>query len=145
MPNLNLTRQIPASPERVFAAITEPGQTGLWWGPEGFRCDPQTSRLDFTKTGPWVTEMISPEGQRFKVSGQVTHVTPLASIGFTWAWHDDRDARGDESHVTITVAPDGAGGTTLSLTHIDLEEEAATSHEKGWESTFNKLVALVTA
>ena len=85
-------------------------------------------------------------GNRYKVSGQVTHVSPPTeggegSVGFTWGWHDDDDIRGEESHVTFSVSPTETGARFV-LTHRNLSTlEAAQSHSRGWLSTLNKLDA----
>ncbi len=97
--------------------------------------------LDFSVPGPWYSVMENSEGQQYKVSGQVTHVNPPASLGFTWGWHDDQDQRGAESHVMFTVEAAGAGAR-LVIDHRDLgDDEMSASHEKGWTSSLRKLEA----
>lgn len=141
MPELSLTRHFPAAPERVFEFVTQTQHLLKWWGPEGM--DVPEHDLNFERKGPWMSVMRNAEGQRFKVSGHVTHIDPPNSIGFTWAWHDENDKRGVESHVTIKVVPAQAGGTELQLNHVDLpDDEAAASHEQGWISTLRKLERL---
>lgn len=140
MPDLRLERRYATTPERLFALISEAAHLLKWWGPEGLHIP--EGDLDFTRTGPWWSVMQNAEGQRYKVSGQVTHVNPPNSVGFTWGWHDDDDQRGAESHVTLTVKADG-DGALLVLDHRDLAtEEAARNHEAGWSSSFNKLAVL---
>ena len=96
--------------------------------------------LGFARTGPWFSVMTNAEGQRFNVSGHVTHVDPPNSIGFTWAWHDEADRRGVESHVTIRLVPARNGGTDFSLHHADLPDaDTAANHESGWTSSLRKL------
>ncbi|WP_306046769.1 SRPBCC domain-containing protein [Nioella sp. MMSF_3534] len=144
MADLTLTRHFAANPERVFEAISRPEVLVQWWGPEGLRVEPDT--LDFTRLGPWGSVMINADGARYKVTGQVTHVDPPRSVGFTWAWHDDTDTRGPESHVTFTVEPDGSGGTVFRLSHVDLaDEDAVANHNTGWSSSLTKLDALFAA
>ncbi len=90
--------------------------------------------------------MQNDKGDRFKVSGQVTHVDPPSSIGFTWAWHDENDVRGVESHVTIRLVPAQNGGTAFHLSHVDLpDDETAQNHEMGWTSSLRKLTAELAA
>lgn len=137
MTDLRLERTFRCSADTLFAFVTEPARLLEWWGPEGMHVPEGT--LDFTREGPWDSVMQSAEGQRFKVSGQVTKVDPPHSVGFTWAWHDETGQRGAESHVTLTVKPDG-DGSRLVLDHRGLAgDDAAQSHEKGWSSSLDKL------
>lgn len=138
MPNLILERRFAAAPERVFAFISKTEHLLKWWGPEGMHVPLHS--LSFEAPGPWMSVMQNAEGQQYKVSGQVTHVDPPNSIGFTWGWHDENDQRGVESHVTIRLVPEQAGGTALTLTHVDLPDQgSADNHSLGWGSSLNKL------
>ena len=99
--------------------------------------------LAFEAVGPWMSVMMNADGERFKVSGHVTHVDPPHSVAFTWAWHDENDKRGVESHVTIKLVRAQGGGTEFALQHVDLpDDESAASHQQGWESTLRKLEKL---
>jgi len=97
--------------------------------------------MNFTRIGPWQSTMVNGDGQRFKVTGRVTHVDPPKSVGLTWAWHDDADERGHESHVTFTVRPH-ADGARLIVDHRGLaDDEQAGRHTEGWTSSLNKIHA----
>ncbi|SMO68772.1 SRPBCC family protein [Ruegeria faecimaris] len=140
MADLKLERTFPIPPEDLFAWISVAERLLQWWGPEGVHVPEHT--LDFSRVGPWYSVMQNGEGQRFKVSGHVTHVDPPNSVGFTWGWHDDQDQRGAESHVTLRIEAAG-GGARLVVDHRDLgDDEIAANHEKGWTSTLNKLAGL---
>lgn len=77
-----------------------------------------------------------------KMSGQVTSYDPPRSVGFTWAWHDDQDQRGHESHVTFTIE-ETAEGARLVIDHRALQsEEAAAGHKWGWDSSTSRIYAL---
>lgn len=142
MADLKLEREFPVSPATLFAWISDGAKLLQWWGPEGVHVPEHD--LDFSGLGPWYSVMENSEGQTFKVSGQVTHVDPPKSVGFTWAWHDDQDRRGAESHVTLTVAATKTGAR-LVLSHRDLADaEAAANHEAGWRSSLRKLEARCT-
>ena len=144
MATLTLERELNAAPDRVFEFVSKTEHLLKWWGPETVHVSEHQLALD--KLGPWMSVMENREGQQFKVSGQVTHLDPPNSIGFTWAWHDESDNRGVESHVTIKLVPAQNGGTMLQLTHVDLpDEEAAQNHNQGWSSSLNKLEALSNA
>ncbi len=141
MATLTLERDFDADPETVFAYVSKTEHLLKWWGPEGMTLPEH--QLDFTSKGPWVSVMQNADGQRYKVSGQVTHVDPPRSVGFTWAWHDESDTRGVESHVTIKLVPAANGGTRFQLSHVDLpSDEVAANHEQGWTSSLRKLERL---
>jgi len=143
MPELTIERRFDAAPERVFEYVSKTEHLLKWWGPEGlFVPDHQ---LAFDRKGPWMSVMQNDEGQRYKVSGHVTLVDPPHSVGFTWAWHDENDVRGVESHVTIKLVPAQGGGTAMTLNHVDLpDDESAGNHEIGWTSSLRKLERLAT-
>ncbi|UWQ74902.1 SRPBCC domain-containing protein [Leisingera sp. M658] len=139
MSDLQLQRVFPVSPEKLFAWVTTPDKLLKWWGPEGVHIPEHN--LDLSRTGPWYSVMQNSDGQRFHVSGQVTHVDGPKSVGFTWAWHDEDGSRGAESHVTFTIAAT-ENGAMLLIDHRDLDgTETASRHEQGWTSTLRKLEA----
>ena len=142
MADLKLEREFPVSPETLFDWVSDGAKLLQWWGPEGVHVPEHN--LDFSRLGPWYSVMENGEGQRFKVSGQVTHIDPPNSVGFTWAWHDDQDKRGPESHVIFSVAATEKGAR-LVLDHRELADtEAAANHEQGWTSSLRKLAARCT-
>jgi uncharacterized protein YndB with AHSA1/START domain len=142
MTDLRLERDFPVTAQKLYDWISTPDKLLQWWGPEGMHVP--VHNLDFSRTGPWYSVMQNSEGQQYKVSGHVTHVDPPRSVGFTWAWHDESDARGDESHVTFTVEGSETG-SRLILDHRDLgDDERSASHEKGWASTLRKLAAQIS-
>ncbi len=144
MTDLTITRSFDAAPEKVFDFVSKTEHLLKWWGPEGMTLPEH--RLTLDRPGPWMSVMANAEGQRFKVSGQVTKVDPPLLIGFTWAWHDENDRRGVESHVTIRLVPAANGGTEFELHHVDLpNDDAAASHERGWSSALRKLERLANA
>ena len=141
MTDLRLEREFNVTPERPFEVVSS--QAGLlqWWGPESTTL--ADHQLDFTRTGPWFSTIENSEGQQFKMSGQVTHIDALKSIGFTWGWHDETDQRGPESHVTFTIA-ETKSGARLTIDHRDLDnDEQSERHEMGWASTLRKLAILL--
>lgn len=140
--DIEFVRDYPVALTRLWRAVTEPVQIIQWFGPEGVYIDSCT--MDFTRTGPWRCAMIGKEsGQAFTVSGQVTRVRApdggRGEVGFTWAWHDDQDVRGVESHVMFVVE-ETPTGARLTLSHRDLPDVAsAQDHTQGWLSTLRKL------
>lgn len=145
---LEFTRTYPVAPDRLWQAVTQPGQLVQWFGPEGV--DLHDCTLDFTRTGPWHCDMVGREsGDHFIVSGQITHVRPpengTGSVGLTWAWHDATGRRTHESHVTFEVSTTQDNQAHLRLIHRELPDvETAQSHTKGWLSTLRCLDAFLS-
>lgn len=137
MADIRLEREFTASPARLFEVISSHAMLIQWWGHDGMTLPEE--QLDFSKPGPWYAVMLSGEGNRFKMSGQVTRVDQGHSIGFTWGWHDDDDQRGAESHVTFTVVETGIG-SKLIIDHRELpSEEVAAGHSEGWNGPLTRL------
>ena len=137
MNDLRLTRDFPVTPQRLFEVLTTRAEVVQWWGHDGWTMLSET--LDFSRPGPWHADMLSEEGNRFKLSGQVTKVDPPTRIGFTWGWHDADDRRGAESHVTFTIK-EAAEGARLIIDHRDLPSaEEAARHTRGWSGPLARL------
>lgn len=146
--DVEIVRDYPVTVTRLWSAVTDPVELVQWFGPEGIDlldCD-----LSFDTTGPWFCTMVGREsGDRFKVTGVVTHVRPPnggheGSLGFTWAWHDDEDRRGAESHVIFEVSSHD-NKARLRLVHRELGDiETAQRHTQGWLSSLRCLDAYLS-
>jgi len=142
--DVSIERVFSALQEKVFSFITETENLLKWWGPEGISI--AENNLNFSACGPWFSVMVNGEGQKLKVSGQVTSVDSPNSVSFTWGWHDDQDVRGAESHVKVTLSADQSGGTNFELVHRDLtDEEAGIRHNEGWASSLRRLEQFVNS
>lgn len=63
MTTFSTSREIPAKPEQVFAAISNPERLARWWGPAGFT---NTFKIcEFKKGGRWVFTMHGPDGANY--------------------------------------------------------------------------------
>ena len=81
------TVTIAASPERVFRAITEPGEIVRWWGSdELYRTTSHTA--DLRPGGAWRSEGKGSDGTPFVVEGEFIVVEPPHRLSMTWkpAW-----------------------------------------------------------
>lgn len=78
-------------------------------------------------------------GEEHDVSGTYLEVVPEEKLVFTWAWRSTPER---ESLVTVTLRADGPA-TELTLMHERFFDEAARdSHNEGWTSSIDQLVAL---
>ena len=63
MTTFNHSLDIPATPEQVFAAISNPERLTRWWGPAGFTNT--TNDFEFKTGGCWSLVMHGPDGANY--------------------------------------------------------------------------------
>jgi len=119
---------IKGSAERIFEALTNPGQRVKWWGSEG-RFQITHMESDLYPGGKWMMRGYGMGGKTFRVSGEYRQVEPPRLLVFTWL----PDWQGDaiESLVRFDLA-ERNGVTTVRLTHSGLTSESSRASHKGW-------------
>jgi uncharacterized protein YndB with AHSA1/START domain len=93
---------IPASPEQLWDALTEPESVAAWFGSE--------VQWDLRPGGP--ARFLEADGSVRR--GVVESVFPVRHLSFRW-WREDRDGGSDASRVTYTLEPEDEG-TRLTVT-----------------------------
>jgi uncharacterized protein YndB with AHSA1/START domain len=137
-PSLILKRRINASPARVYAAWTDPGQIARWWGPEGAVV--VHAETDLRVGGRFRKITRTPDGEEHEVSGIYREVVPDEKLVFTWAWRTTPER---ESLVTVLLKEE-RGGTWLTLIHEQFLNEAARDrHRLGWSGALDSLERLL--
>ncbi|HEY6805632.1 MAG TPA: SRPBCC domain-containing protein [Pyrinomonadaceae bacterium] len=68
------SREIPANPESVFAAIEDPVRLARWWGPEGFTNTFET--FEFQQNGSWIFTMHGPDGADYPNQSEFLEIVP---------------------------------------------------------------------
>jgi len=121
---------IAASPETVFALLTDPEQYVRWKG--------DRAQLDARPRG--VFDVGFADGNR--VRGEYLEVVSNRRVVFTWGW-DSAEATvpAGASTVEIDLEPHGKG-TRLRLVHRGLPTEARASHSEGWDYFLPRLIAV---
>lgn len=136
---LVIERLFRASPDRVFAAWTDPSIMVQWWGPEGHHV-PEYD-MDVREGGQYRAVMQSEKGERHTVSGTFRRIDPPSHLTLTWAWEQPDGTRGHETVIDLTFVPD-PDGTRLTLVQRLFETtEGRDNHRKGWMSMLNCLDA----
>ena len=71
-------RDLPASPEAVFAAIQDPARLARWWGPDGFTNTFHT--FEFREGGSWLFTMYGPDGADYPNQSEFLEIVPQALV-----------------------------------------------------------------
>ena len=121
-PALRFERSIPHSVERVWRAITEPGEMGQWF-PAAVEYEPRVGaamRFEFDDPDAPTTE------------GQVTELDPPRLFAFDWG--------GELLRFELEPAGDGC---RLSFTHFLSERIQAARDAAGWELCLTEMDRLL--
>lgn len=138
--SLTILRRIRASPGTVFAALTQPEQIALWWGPDDGPV--LLAESDPRPGGRFRVRFRMLDGSEHESSGTYVEFAPPLRLAMTWRWHGDDAA---ESRVEVTLRP-VPEGTELTFTHARLpSRESRDSHEEGWSGALDKLERIFDA
>jgi uncharacterized protein YndB with AHSA1/START domain len=135
-PSLTFNRRLNASPEKVYAAWTDPQKIVQWFGRADLKPDTMRAEIDARVGGRYRINFNTESGEYFEVGGIYRDVVPNERLVFSWAWHSTPER---ESLVTVTLKPDSAG-TLLTVHHEQLFDQAARDgHARGWTGALEKL------
>jgi uncharacterized protein YndB with AHSA1/START domain len=135
-PSLTLKRGIKASPEKVYAAWTDPQKLIQWFRTSQIVPSSLRAEMDLRVGGRYRFSFKHDDGEYFEVGGVYREVVPNARLVFTWAWHSTPER---ESLVTISIKAEG-DGTLLTLHHAQFADQAACdSHQKGWTGMLDNI------
>jgi uncharacterized protein YndB with AHSA1/START domain len=142
---LLVRRTIRATPERLFAAWTEPAQLRRWWGPAHVAC--AAAEIDLRVGGRYRLANQFPDGSVWWIGGTFETVTPPYLLVYSWELSAGEIAPGGSpppaqaaERVTVRFEPRG-GATELVVMHERIADAAARSgHRQGWLGCLDGLV-----
>jgi uncharacterized protein YndB with AHSA1/START domain len=109
---------IKGSAERIFEALTNPGERVRWWGAEGrFQTTHMTS--DLSVGGKWMMRGIGMGEKPLTVGGEYRQIERPRLLVFTWL-------------------PDWQENASETIVRIDLEEKGVRLRVKSQQSTFGR-------
>lgn len=124
---------IATTPERLWAAITDPELTRQWW-------HGSLAKSDWQSGSRWTSE--SPDGLVY-LDGEIIDVDPPRRLVQTFhVVHDDAAAGDAPSRLTWEIEATGAS-CRLTLTHENLAEATAEYVTGGWEYLVSALKTLL--
>lgn len=132
-------RVIPAPPEAVFEAWTEPDRIRQWSCPPGGTI--RDSQVDLVPGGPYRLLIEAEEGTLHTAFGVYREVDAPIRLVYTWDWEEPESALG-ETLVTVEFLAEGAS-TEVVVTHEGFRAaEAAEGHRLGWTWSLERLEGL---
>jgi uncharacterized protein YndB with AHSA1/START domain len=135
---VEITREISAPRDRVYAAWTDLKLARQWWGPKGIKT--RALLIEPRAGGRFQWDLTTPEGEEFTAEGEFREVLPPEKLVFTWRGTQDETEENGDSLVSLAFREVDAGTTELHLTHEGLpSEESRDNHTEGWNSALDKL------
>ncbi len=144
---LTLTRVIDASPERVFAAWTQPELLKQWFTPRPWTTP--VVEVDVRAGGSSFFLMRGPEGQEFPNRGVYLEVVPNRKLVFTDAYvkaWEPSEKPFMTAVVTFEPTADGKTNYTARVMHAtvaDREQHEKMGFHAGWGAAADQLEALL--
>jgi len=140
---LELSRELKAPRERVFAAWTDPEKAARWWVPQD--CELASCKMDVRAGGGWHRRLRVPGGGIIAKWGEYREVVAPERLVFTYNTQYADGTVDPETLVTVTFE-DLGGRTRLTLRHERFwSEPARISHTGGWTGSLNKLIQFISA
>lgn len=129
---VRVTKLLPASPDVVFDAWTDPESLTQWFLPGPVRVGPVEVDL---RVGGRYRIVVTGEAEH-ELSGEYLEIVRPTRLVFTWF---SANTGGGETLVTIEFEERGSR-TELILTHEQLpDRQAAAQHEAGWTNILDAL------
>lgn len=130
---LEKTLVVHAAPERVFRALTDSDELGLWFAPIA-SVEPRVGGL--------VEFVFYNRNGTFSVfQGEITDFVPPSHLGFSW---HTPVVEHPPQHIVISLAAEG-GDTRLRLVHRGFAGQPVERdvHDEAWEHYLRRLTTLV--
>lgn len=133
-----LVRTLPADPETVWSAWTDPDEAAQWFHPEGLSTPRDSVQMDVRVGGRYIYTMVDDtDGADYVTGGVYREVRPFERLVFTWG---DPEADPDDVPVVTVVLTPTEGGTRLTFELRGAEGAKGDDYiYDGWDSALNVL------
>jgi uncharacterized protein YndB with AHSA1/START domain len=139
---ITITRVFDAPRELVFRAWTDPDQVAKWFGPAGFGTPRESVEIDLREGGRFNLRMVDGRsGAEYRIPYEIVEFVepdllvlecePMPEAGVPYA-----------TRTRIELVEED-GKTRMTLTDGPYTEEGGRGAGAGWESSFDKLAALL--
>ncbi len=134
---MEITRILPADPERIFRAWTNSEELKAWHCPEGMtvswaECEPRVG-------GRYAINMVDPEGIEHRAVGEYLEMVPGEKLVMSWDW--EVGGGGDQgTRVTVLMKAIAEGRSEMTLIHELFNDfDSCEGHREGWTGALNNL------
>lgn len=139
--SLRITRIVRVTPERAFAAWTDPEQVVHWWGPVGVSCP--EAHIDLRVGGEYRIANQFPDGRVIWIRGTFEAIDPPRQLVYSWRLdgepHDELAER-----VTVTFEARGGESTNIAVLHERVANpQRRRSHEAGWSGCLDGFITFI--
>ncbi|MGI9336785.1 MAG: SRPBCC family protein [Gammaproteobacteria bacterium] len=136
---LHIRRLIPASPDRVFSAWTDPDQLKMWWGPKGVRC--LSAEVELRVGGHYRIANELPDGSVLWIAGEFETIERPDLLIYTWVVET---ASPTTERVSVQFDKHEQG-TEIILRHEFIATTALRDrHQQGWIGCMDGLIEHLT-
>jgi uncharacterized protein YndB with AHSA1/START domain len=136
--SLEVRRVIQATPERLFAAWTDPAQLRQWWGPAEVTCP--VAEVDLRVGGSYRLANQFPDGNLVWISGEFEIIAPPTELVYTWRFEPGAEGK---QRVTVRFEPRGPATEVIILQEQLPDVATRDNHLEGWHGCLDKLAELV--
>jgi uncharacterized protein YndB with AHSA1/START domain len=137
---LVVRRRINATPEKLFAAWTQPALLVQWWGPQGVTCP--AAEIDLRVGGPYRIANQFPDGTVVWICGVFEIIEAPHRLTYTWKL-ESHDGPAERVTVCFEAHRDA---TEVIITHERItDQKTRAGHERGWIGCLDGLMRYLSA
>lgn len=139
-----IDRATAASPDSVFAALSEAASFASWFGGEDVDVPAESLDFNAVEGDTWRATMVLPDGNSIDWHGTFVRVERPSRFDFTLT--DQPGGGGTEALVTVAIAP-ADGGASLQMTQEtpDFPHEQKAATLEGWQMFLDGVLRIAEA
>ena len=131
MTHLRVERELAASPQRLWAALTTAEAIASWMWPGSFAT---TAAVDLRVGGRY---RIQSDPMDMAVEGEYVVIDAPVGLVQSWRW----DGENEETLVTVAIEPTSTGSRVVVVHEGFPDDEQAAIHRQGWNDCLDRLPA----
>ncbi|MEL7172585.1 MAG: SRPBCC domain-containing protein [Pseudomonadota bacterium] len=139
--DVTISRDIAASPERVFALWTDPEAMMRWFGKDGMTNIDMVFEAE--AGGQWHARARNAAGEVFRILGTVQAIEPARHLLMSWTYEAPDGTLGNETEVEVDFAP-SAKGCIVTVNHRRILYTPDAFRE-GWEQSLGRVAEMLDA